>query len=194
MKQTMQQFFMVVLVAVLAQSSFGQRTVRMNIERIISDAAIIVHGTVTKVESRTDTQTNLLSTFVTIDVTENLFGAEQRQITLKMLGGATNKRTLRLVDMPKYSVGQEIVGMFFAPSKSGFTSPVGMGQGTFTVQTDKATGAKVIRTAADHRQLFTGLKHPAALAKAEWSAHNESTIDAAAFTQTVRSLITALKK
>jgi hypothetical protein len=182
------------LAAVISQPSFAQRTIRMNIERIIADAAIIVHGTVTKIESSTDPKTKLLATFVTIDVQENLYGAGQQQITLKMLGGSDNKRTLRLAEMPRYSVGQEIIGMFFAPSKSGFTSPVGMAQGTFTVITDPATGQRVIRSANEHRQLFAGMKHPAALAKKDWQTDTMSTIDAAEFTHTIRTLITELKK
>ncbi|MBP9212681.1 MAG: hypothetical protein KBF97_07740, partial [Bacteroidetes bacterium] len=126
----MKASFRILLLSILligsVQPSFGQRTIRMNIERIVSDAAIIVHGTVVNVESATDPVTNILSTFVTINVQENLYGAPEQQVTLKMVGGSTNKRTLRLSEMPRYTVGQEIIGMFFAPSKSGFTSPVGM--------------------------------------------------------------------
>jgi hypothetical protein len=193
MKQMVRNILMVVLIAAVTQSTFGQRTIRVNIERIIADAAIIVHGTVTNVESSIDPQTRLLSTFVTIRVTENFYGAGQEQITLKMLGGATAKRTLKLADMPRYTVGQEIIGMFFAPSKSGFTSPVGMGQGSFTIVQDQATGSKIIRAAADHRQLFTGMKHPS-LAKKEWTAQSQQQIDAVEFSHTIRSLITELKK
>lgn len=176
------------------QPSFGQRTIRMNIERIVSDAAIIVHGTVVNVESATDPVTNILSTFVTINVQENLYGAPEQQVTLKMVGGSTNKRTLRLSEMPRYTVGQEIIGMFFAPSKSGFTSPVGMSQGTFTVAKDAANGTRTVRIGAEHPQLFNGMKLTKTLARSSWQNGAPQTIDAVEFTQTLRNLITELKK
>lgn len=194
MKQPILRYLMIALIVTSVQLTFSQRTIRMNIERIVSDAAIIVHGTIVSAESAIDPKTKILSTFVTIDVKENLFGADQQQIILKMLGGSTKDRTMKLADMPHYTAGQEIIGMFFAPSKSGFTSPVGMGQGTFTVQTNSRTGARVIRTMADHRQLFSGMKHPSALARAEWLTQADPQIDAAEFTQTIRSLISTLKK
>ena len=185
---------LLLLAAAIIQTSSAQRTIRMNIERIIADAAIIVHGTVAKVHYAIDPKTNLLSTFVTIDVKENLFGAEQKQITLKMLGGKTDRRTLKLADMPQYVKGQEIVGCFFLPSTSGFTSPVGMGQGTFTVVTEPSTGKRVIRSAAEQRQLFAGMKYSSALARKEWQSGTAQEIDADEFTRTIRALITELKK
>lgn len=182
------------LAAAIIQTSSAQRTIRMNIERIIADAAIIVHGTVANVEHAVDPKTGLLSTFVTIDVHENLFGADRKQITLKMLGGKTETRTLKLADMPQYVKGQEIVGCFFPPSKSGFTSPVGMGQGTFTIVKEPSTGKRVIRSAAEQRQLFSGMKYASALARKEWQSGTAREIDAAEFTRTIRTLITELKK
>jgi hypothetical protein len=194
MRTTARTLLLSILIIGSIQWSFGQRTIRMNIERIVTDAAIIVHGTVTKVESATDPVTNILATFVTINVTEDLYGASGQQITLKMLGGSTAKRTLHLAEMPRYTVGQEIVGMFFAPSKSGFTSPVGMSQGTFTIAKDAATGARTVRIGAEHPQLFTGLKRTNALVRSSWLNGGTQTINAAEFTQTLRTLITELKK
>lgn len=194
MKQLLRLLTVLVMIASAAHTGFGQRTIRMNIERIVTDAAIIVHGTVNAVVSRTDEQTGLIATFVTIDVTEDLYGAGQKSITLKMLGGRTAKRTLKLSDMPQYVPGQEIIGMFFKPSKSGFTSPVGMGQGTFTVQKDAATGARFIERSPEHRALFSDMKHLPSLARREWTAQQEQRLDAAEFTTTLRSLITDLKR
>jgi hypothetical protein len=194
MKRKLHLLSLLLLAAAIIQTSSAQRTIRMNIERIIADAAIIVHGTVTEVHSAIDPKTNLLSTFVTIDVKENLFGADQKKITVKMLGGKTDRRTLKLADMPQYVKGQEIVGCFFLPSKSGFTSPVGMGQGTFTIVTEPSSGKRMVRSAAEHRQLFAGMKYSSALARKEWQSGTAQEIDAAEFTRTIRTLITELKK
>lgn len=194
MRTFVRTLLLLLLVVGSSHTSYAQRTVRMNIERIVTDAAIIVHGTVTKVESATDPVTNILATFVTINVTENLYGAPEQQITLKMLGGSTSKRTLHLAEMPRYTAGQEIVGMFFAPSKSGFTSPVGMSQGTFTIAKDAATGERTVRIGAEHPQLFTGMKLTKSLMRSSWLNSGTQTINAAEFTQTLRTLITELKK
>ncbi|NUN68391.1 MAG: hypothetical protein HUU02_01610 [Bacteroidetes bacterium] len=194
MKAAFRALVLTVLVIGSMQTAMGQRTIRMNIERIVSDAAIIVRGTVVKVESATDPVTNILSTFVTIQVQQNLYGAPESMITLKMIGGSNSKRTLRFSEMPRYTAGQEIIGLFFAPSKSGFTSPVGMGQGTFTVVKDAASDAPVVRIGADHPQLFAGIKLTKTLARSSWLNGGMQTIDADEFTQTLRNLITELKK
>lgn len=172
----------------------AQRTIRMNIERMVSDAAMIVHGTVAKVESAVDPQTNLLATIVTIDVLENIYGADQTSVTLKMVGGRTLRRTLRFADMPAFTVGEEVFSLFYRPSKYGFTSPVGMGQGKFTVRTDASTGKKLVRNAVNNARLFSGMKTNAAPAAASLAKTAAGGIEAAELSNTLRSLVTILKK
>lgn len=183
-----------VVLSLAVQQMFAQRTKRMNIEDIVSSASIIVRGTVTSVETKEDPETNILSTFVTISVKENFYGAEQNHITLKMLGGKSEKRTINLAEMPKFTVGEDIIGMFYAPSNVGFSSPVGMNQGKFLVTVDPETKLESVRNTYKNQNLFANLKNKSALAKSSLANSNKETIELSDFTQTVRSLVTILKK
>ncbi|MEI7906749.1 MAG: hypothetical protein WCI84_05270 [Bacteroidota bacterium] len=194
MKIMLHPIILLLTTAVLFQSSFAQRTVRMNIERMVSDAAMIVHGTVTNVESAVDPQTNILSTFVTFSVTENFFGVNEPSVTLKMVGGRTKRSTLTFAEMPQFKNGEEVYAMFYAPSKYGFTSPVGMGQGKFSVIANGPSGIKHVRNALNNVRLFSGVKNVSVLATVSQAATDQSEITAEGFSATIRSLVSILKK
>ena len=187
-------FLLLITALFFFQSAHAQRTIRMNIERMVSDAAIIVHGTVTNVESSADPQTFIVSTSVTIAVTENFYGADQPTVTVKMVGGRTSKKRVKFAEMPAFKVGEEIFSLFFAPSKYGFTSPVGMGQGKFTVEKDAATDKKVVRNAINNARLFSEMKHASDLSNSSIITTNESMLSAEHLSKTIRSLVTILKK
>ncbi|MBW7888622.1 MAG: hypothetical protein H3C35_09730 [Bacteroidetes bacterium] len=186
--------FLFILLLFSAQSLFSQRTVRMNLERIIGNAAIIFHGTVTHVESVVDSETNIPATFVTFAVKENFYGCSQNSITIKMLGGKSQKRNVKLSEMPRYSIGEEVISAFYAPSPIGFSSPVGMGQGTFSVVTDSQKKTAFVKSSFNNSQLFANLQHKSALAKAAWISSPNEEISLDDFSQTIRSLVTILKK
>ncbi len=175
------------------QSVYSQRTIRMNLERMVSNAGIIVHGTVATVETKIDQESNILSTFVTINVKENFYGASQSSITIKMLGGSSKTRTVKFAEMPKFAVGEEFVGLFYAPSELGFSSPVGMGQGKFSVVNDENTNTVVAKNSFNNKELFTKLQQRSALAKTNVNQSPES-LPLADLSQSIRSLITILKK
>ncbi len=178
----------------LTQTVSAQKTIRMNLERMVNDAGVIVHGTVTDVSSSVDPQTNILSTFVTIAVKENFYGAGQSTVTLKMVGGATKRSTLRFAEMPVFKTGEEIYSLFYAPSKYGFTSPVGMGQGKFSVTTDAADGTVSVRNAVNNSRLFAGMKNTAAMKSAQTSSNETQRLTADELSASIRSLVTTLKK
>ena len=195
MKKVITHHFLILILTMLAlQTSFAQRTVKMNLETMIEKAGMIVHGTVAKVETGADPETKIISTFVTINVKEDFYGAKEQQITLKMVGGKTAKRTIRFSEMPKFVVGEEIISLFLPPSKYGFTSPVGMGQGKFSIQTDVKTDKQTVRNASRNSNLFSGVKNSSALAKKEWIQHSNENIELAELSQTIRSFVTILKK
>ena len=194
MKKMMVRHLALVLFILAVQSVYGQRTIRMNLERMVSDAGMIVHGTVSNVETGVDPQTKLLATFVTIDVSENFYGATEQRIVVKMLGGKSKSKTIKLAEMPTFKVGEEIISLFFSPSKYGFTSPVGMAQGKFLVHTDAVSKKSFVRNGSNNAQLFSGVKNTTALSKTAAINGTVENIETADFSQTVRSLVTILKK
>lgn len=176
------------------QEMYAQRTVRMNLEQMISEAGIIVRGTVVSVNSSDDPATNIFSTFITIDVSENFFGAGDGWLTLKMLASRTAGGARKFTELTEYTPGQEIIVMFYAPSEIGFTSPVGMAQGSFTVITDPRTGVRTVRNGMDNARLFSGIKNSSALAKSSWLTDSKEPIEIEDFSSSIRSLVTLLKK
>ena len=196
MKRTFHSIIILLSAVMLmvTQPLSAQKTIRMNLERMVNDAGMIVHGTVTDVVSAVDPQTNILSTFVTIAVKEDFYGAGRSTVTLKMVGGATKKSTLRFAEMPRFTIGEEIYSLFYAPSKFGFTSPVGMGQGKFSVTTDAATGTVSVRNAVGNARLFSGMKSAALSKSLPAASNNAQHLTADELTSAIRSLVTTLKK
>ncbi len=171
----------------------AQRTIRVNLEEMVSAAGIIVHGTVIFSKTEVDPQTNIPATFVTIDVTENLYGQAEGVITLKMVAAQTQSGARKFSEMPVFTPGEEIVGFFHLPSELGFTSPVGMGQGKFSVMLDPKSDQKIVRNGMNNARLFSGVKHASALAKTEWTKNPNEPIAVSDFTATIRSLVTIVK-
>ncbi len=193
MKKTIVRYLILLVLIFAVQSVYSQRTIRMNLERMVSNAGIIIHGTVATVETKIDQESNILSTFVTIDVKENFYGVSQPSITIKMLGGSSKTRTVKFAEMPKFTVGEEFVGLFYAPSKLGFSSPVGMGQGKFSVVNDEKTNTVIVKNSFNNKDLFAKLQHGSALTKTA-AIHSPQSLSLADLSQSIRSFITILKK
>lgn len=190
----MKRMFIAFLYLVLTLNSvFAQRTIRVNLEEMVSAAGMIVHGTVIFVTTETDPQTNILSSFVTIDVTDNLYGQPEGVVTLKMVAAQTQSGARKFSEMPIFTPGEEIVGFFHRPSELGFTSPVGMGQGKFSVVFDPETKQKIVWNGLNNARLFSGMKHASTLAKKEWTKNSNEPIAVSDLTATIRSLVTILK-
>ena len=178
--------------ALAVQTGAAQRTIRMNLERLIQDAGIIIRGTVTAVESRPDKQTGYRATFVTLRVDENFYGAPDNEVTFKVYAGRSGK--VRLADMPRFAPGEEVYSMWYKPSAAGFSSPVGMGQGKFSMSAADPSGKRYVKNGVSNRSLFTGMKHGSALAKGNWMKESSPQVEVSDFESTVRSLVSILKK
>ena len=190
----MKRLFIALLSLVFTlNTASAQRTVRVNLEEMVSAAGMIVHGTVIFVKTEIDPQTSILSTFVTIDVTENLYGQPEGVVTIKMVAAQTQSGARKFAEMPTFTPGEEIVGFFHLPSKLGFTSPVGMGQGKFSVVIDPATKQKIVRNGMNNARLFSGVNHASALAKTEWTKNSNEPITVSDLTATIRSFVTIVK-
>jgi hypothetical protein len=108
---------------------------RMELDGITQAAARIVHGTVTHVQSGRD-ESGLPATWFTLTVSRTLKGAGARRLTIKQYGVAEplpDGTIARIAGVPRYRVGDEVILFLHAARGSGFTSPVGLGQGTYRV-------------------------------------------------------------
>lgn len=123
------------LAVALAVPAGAMDAVRLPFERVVDGAGTIVRGTVTAVVSGRD-ERGLPATWVTMDVQESLKGTARATLTFKQIGVAAplpDGAVLRVPGLPHYAVGTEYVVFLRRPSRIGFTSPVGLGQGVYRV-------------------------------------------------------------
>lgn len=108
----------------------------MTVDEVTAESRQVVHGIVTDVASGRD-ESGVPSTWTTLAVVEVLKGAPERTLTIKQYGVAApleDGTLTRIVGLPTYQVGEEVVLFLRGASRRGFTSPVGLGQGTYRVR------------------------------------------------------------
>jgi hypothetical protein len=126
----------IALVLALAGTAAGTSVPRLSLDRIAHDADRIVYGTVTDVRSGRD-EAGLPATWVTLSVVRALKGPVGRELTLKQFGVDTplpDGTAASIPGLPRYVVGEQVVLFLHADSRRGFTSPIGLGQGTYRVR------------------------------------------------------------
>jgi hypothetical protein len=110
--------------------------VPMSLDRVASEAARIVHGTVSDVRTARD-EHGLPATWVTLDVARTLKGPGSAHVVFKQIGvidPLPDGTIARVPGLPRYAVGDEVVVFLRGESGRGFTSPVGLGQGLYRVE------------------------------------------------------------
>jgi hypothetical protein len=145
-------FAAAVVVAAAAPARATMMIERMSLDRITREAGRIVHGTVTDVRSGRD-ESGLPATWVTLDVARTLKGHATTQLTFKQAGVTEplpDGTLARIPGLPRYTVGEEVVLFLRGESAHGFTSPVGMGQGTFRVSRRAAVAEVRTELGSEH--------------------------------------------
>lgn len=108
----------------------------MTLDEVTADSKHVVHAVVTSVVSGRD-ENGVPSTWTTFEVAETLKGTHETPFTIKQYGVATplaDGTLTRVAGLPTYEVGEELVLFLRGASRRGFTSPVGLGQGTYRVK------------------------------------------------------------
>jgi hypothetical protein len=92
-------------------------------------------------------------TYTTFQVRDVIKGAVGSTHTIKQIGGAIPGEAVqyRVQGIPTFNVGQEYVVFLAAPSSLGFSSPMGLAQGRFTVH--DGPNAKQVSNGRDFRDL-----------------------------------------
>lgn len=107
---------------------------------LVAKSTTVVRGEVTSIRSEEfdSPQGKGVRTLVTLRVERTLKGEPAETVTLSLLGGTVGKRTLRVVGMPAFSVGQREL-VFVADNGTALCPLVGVGHGRYHVVTDAAT-------------------------------------------------------
>ena len=123
-----------------ALPAFATTVLPLDLGQVIDQAATAFQGTVTENRSGRDPQTGMLVTFTTFRVDDVLKGDVPASYTIKQVGGedaATNTR-FRIHGVPSFTVGQSYVVFMAGVSQAGFSSPIGLSQGRFTIEAGDA--------------------------------------------------------
>lgn len=109
----------------------------INLEQLSTRASLIFYGTVIANQVKKDVQSGHIATFTEFKVIDLIKGNAAGKHTIKQIGGhlKENNIALRVHGVPEYEIGKHYV--IFLPEKSslGFSSPLGLHQGSFSVST-----------------------------------------------------------
>jgi hypothetical protein len=109
----------------------------ITLEQLSTRASIIFYGKVISNQVKKDTQSGRIATFTEFEVIDLIKGKAGRTHTIKQIGGIDKESNIQLLvhGVPEFLDGEEYV--VFLPEKSvlGFSSPLGLHQGRFSVST-----------------------------------------------------------
>jgi hypothetical protein len=131
------------LVTVLAASAMS--VLPPTFDQLVGSADFVVRGVVTDVHCITveTSQGEAIRTLVTLHVEQVLKGSPGTDVTLSFLGGRVGRRTLSVLGMPKFAVGQREI-VFVANNGRTICPLIAAGHGRYHVQRDATDGRDYI--------------------------------------------------
>lgn len=129
----------------LASSGYGMSVVPPSFDELVSSADVVVRGVVTDVHCTTfDTpQGEAIQTVVTLRVERTLKGSAGPEVTVKLLGGKVGARTLTILGMPTFRVGERQI-VFLSNNGRAICPLVAAGHGRYHVQHDPESRRDVV--------------------------------------------------
>src|SRR5262245_51412899 len=161
------RFIVVTILSILLLSypatSHAARTRPVNLEAMTQRADRIVSGRCVRVQVARDRDLGQVVTYVTFALHRLEKGDIRGSLTIKVLGDQDEEslRTPPMDGVPTFRKGEEVVLFLYGNSRHGLTSPVGFGQGKFTLVKDKRGRSLALNQFANEG-LFRGLS-PGAL-------------------------------
>ena len=123
------------------------------LDEIIDTSAIAFQGTCTSNRTERDALTNFIVTYTTFDVKDVLKGSVLTTHTIKQIGGKMpgGEAGFRVDGIPSFTVGEDYVVFLAGVSTAGFSSPIGLAQGKFTVRQNAA--GKTVSNGSDFSEM-----------------------------------------
>ena len=109
----------------------------ISLEQLSTRATLIFFGEVLSNQVKQDEQSGYIATFTEFKVIDLIKGNSTDTHTIKQIGGNLKDRNmaLRIHGVPRFQVGNNYVVFLPTKSKLGFSSPLGLHQGSFSVLT-----------------------------------------------------------
>ena len=142
------------LLAILLVTPAIAASVReLQLDEIVDTATVAFEGTCIGNRTERDPATSMVVTYTTFSVKDVLKGNVQATHVIKQIGGVMpgGEAGFRIVGIPSFAVGEDYVVFLAGVSAAGFSSPIGLSQGKFTVQ-QRANG-KTVTNGRDTREM-----------------------------------------
>lgn len=128
----------------ISPTLFATSVLPVSLEQLSTRAALIFYGTVISNQVEKDSPSGQIVTLTEFEVIDLIKGDTESRHTIKQLGGYLKDADImfKIPGVPEFQIGNQYV--IFLPEKSslGFSSPIGLHQGSFSVQT--IDGEKII--------------------------------------------------
>jgi hypothetical protein len=111
---------------------------------VVSEATLIVRGTVTDVRSFV-VSGNAIDTVATVAIATRLKGEADGFVGVRVPGGEVGRTRYVMAGAPTFRVGQHAV-FFLKRASDASWRPIGLTQGVYRVQAEAGTGRAVIQT------------------------------------------------
>ncbi len=163
----------------------------LSLDRIVASAAIAFEGTCVENRTERDPATNMIVTYTTFSVSDVLKGQVGATHTVKQVGGRlpSEDQELNVQAVPRFTPGREYVVFLYGVSKSGFSSPVGLAQGRFSIETGAA--GRHVTNGRDFREMTADIPEaelaPAAAAAVKRAARAVHRLELVEFKRLVRA-------
>ncbi len=126
---------LLVVLLVCSQQATATSVLPVSLQHMATAAELIFHGRVISNEVRLDQASGRVATFTSFEIIELVKGEVGATHTIKQIGGQLPGSKLRQLihGVPRFTVGQEYVVFLPRASSLGFSSPVGLAQGKFSI-------------------------------------------------------------
>ena len=150
------------VIALAVTPALATKVRPVNLEQMTRRAATIFVGRCLKTVSTIHPQLGSEVTSITFEVDHAIKGEIDSTFTMRMLGSDDSEggASHRILSLPRFRPGDEVVLFLYGESELGLSSPVGLGQGRFSVITDK-TGKKIAVNDLSNRNLLRGISDDA---------------------------------
>lgn len=160
------------------------------LDEMVDTATTAFEGRVIANRTERDPATKLVVTYTTFEVIDVLKGNVGAKHEIKQIGGSLPGEALeyRVQGVPTFSAGETYIVFLAGVSSAGFSSPIGLSQGSFGVQ-EHAAGRRVAngRDFKDLTARMTAKLPPAAKARLLLESEPVRDMDIDDFKRTVRA-------
>ena len=172
-----------ILLAMISTSAGATSLLPLSLEQLSTRAELIFYGSVVKNEVVAENDGKRVVTLTSFEVHEQIKGSTGKTHTIKQIGGKlADGRDLRVHGVPRYQVGQSYVVFLPAPSSLGFSSPLGLHQGNFSVMDEDG-----VKTVSNGLRLTGNTAGAAAISPLATAAGDDTKAELDSFIGTVRA-------